>query len=131
MNKETMSDRTIFISARPLLLLNPRSPTNIAIVAESWALPILERLADRMEAELRRLVDAGLPIGALPVVNRLEIRHVAKDRAALIVELEESTLPEAAKDEFLAARKEAVMDLTGPFGRIGAEATIKWRDENF
>ena len=84
----TLEARAAFLAARPLLLLNPRSPTNIEIATELWALPILERLSDRMEAELRRLVDAGLPFEALPVVSRIAIWYATKDLMALAVEIE-------------------------------------------
>ena len=127
----TLEARAAFLAARPLLLLNPRSPTNIEIATELWALPILERLSDRMEAELRRLVDAGLPFEALPVVSRIAIWYATKDLMALAVEIEDGTLPEAAKGEFRMARNEAIMDLTGPFWWVGAQATIKRRDEEY
>lgn len=98
--------RAAFLSARPLLLLNPRSPASVEIAAPESGLPILERMADRMEAELDRLVEAGLTSQELPIVTR-----IAVIKGGLAVDILPGTLPEAAKAEFDDAITEAVVAL--------------------
>lgn len=96
--------RAAFMAARPLLLLNPRSPANLEIAFPRTARPVMERLADRLEAELRRLVKAGLPLDALPIVTRFTCSNV---------EIEPGTIPAEAEAEFDAAITEALVVLSG------------------
>lgn len=96
--------RAAFVAARPLLLLNPRSPA-VEIAVPPERLPAVERMADRMEAELQRLVDAGQSLDELPIVRgiRVEYGHLNID-----VEPESFlSLPKAAQAEFDAALYEA------------------------
>lgn len=96
--------RGAFVAARPLLLLNPRSPA-VEIAVPPERLPAVERMADRMEAELQRLVDAGQSLDELPIVRgiRVEYGHLNID-----VEPESFlSLPKAAQAEFDAALYEA------------------------
>lgn len=99
--------RAAFLSARPLLLLNPRSPASVEIAAPEAGLPIIERMADRMEAELDRLVKAGLPSQELPIMTRIAVIK----GSSLAVDILPGTLPEAAKAEFDGAITEAVVAL--------------------
>lgn len=98
--------RAAFLSARPLLLLNPRSPASVEISAPEAGLPIIERMADRMEAELDRLVEAGLTSQELPIMTR-----IAVIKGGLAVDILPGTLPKAAKAEFDDAITEAVVAL--------------------
>lgn len=98
--------RAAFLSARPLLLLNPRSPASVEIAAPEAGLPIIERMADRMEAELDRLVEAGLTSHELPIMTRIAII-----KGGLAVDILPGTLPKAAKAEFDDAITEAVVAL--------------------
>ncbi len=99
--------RAAFMAARPLLLLNPRSPANLEIAFPHEARPVMERLADRMEAELKRIVEAGLPLDALPVVKCLATHK----KTSLDVQIEPGTIPQEAEQEFDAAITEAVVAL--------------------
>jgi hypothetical protein len=101
--------RAAFLAARPLLLLNPRSPANVEIAGSGEALKILARMTDRMEAELKRLTDVGLAIDALPVVQRIAVVK----KSTLAVDIAPGTLPAAAEAEFDAAIAEAVVALGG------------------
>lgn len=96
--------RAAFVAARPLLLLNPRSPAvEIAVLPER--LPAVERMADRMEAELKRLVEAGQSMDELPIVRRIGLDH-----GHLNIDIEPESflsMPEAAQAEFDAALTEA------------------------
>lgn len=96
--------RAAFVAARPLLLLNPRSPA-LEIAAPPERLPAIERMADRMEAELKRLVEAGQSMDELPIVRGIRIEH-----GHLNIDIEPESflgLPEAAQAEFDAALNEA------------------------
>lgn len=95
--------RAAFMAARPLLLLNPRSPA-VEIAVPQERLPAVERMADRMEAELQRLVVAGRSINELPIVRRIWLEH-----GCLNIDIEPESflrLPEAARTEFDAALAE-------------------------
>lgn len=61
-----------FLAAHPLLLLNPRMRQIEFDVPQAW-MPAIERMADRMENCLGRLVKAGLSMDALPVVQRIAV----------------------------------------------------------
>lgn len=106
--------RAEFMAARPLLMLNPKSPTNIEIAFPSTARPVMEHLADRLEAELRQLVDAGLPLDVLPVVRRFAVRK----KTSFDVDIEPGTIPEEAEQEFDAAITEALVALTTLAGGV-------------
>lgn len=71
--KRTKKPPLNFLAAHPLLLLNPRL-RQIAFDVPEAMLPIIESMADRMEAELRSLVAAGMPFSDLPSVERIEAR---------------------------------------------------------
>lgn len=95
--------RAAFVAARPLLLLNPRSPA-VEIAVPQERLPAVERMADRMEAELQRLVEAGRSMNELPIVRRFWLEH-----GCLNIDIEPESflsLPEAARAEFDAALAE-------------------------
>lgn len=96
--------RAAFVAACPLLLLNPRSPA-VEIAVPPERLPAVERMADRMEAELKRLVEAGLSMHELPIVRRIRLEH-----GHLNIDIEPESflsMPEAAQAEFAAALNEA------------------------
>ena len=96
--------RAAFVSARPLLLLNPRSPV-VEIAVSQERMPAVERMADRMEAELKRLVDAGQSMDELPIVLRIWLEH---GRLSIDIEPESFLdLPGSAQAEFDAALTEA------------------------
>ncbi|OJY60393.1 MAG: hypothetical protein BGP19_16255 [Thiobacillus sp. 0-1251] len=61
-----------FLSAHPLLLLNPRMRQIEFDVPQAW-MPAIERMADRMEDCLNSLVKAGLSMDELPVVERIAV----------------------------------------------------------
>lgn len=106
--------RAAFMAARPLLLLNPRSPTNLEIAFPHEVRPVMEHLADRMEAELKRLVDAGLASDALPIVTCFATHK----KTGLDVQIEPDTIPEEAEQEFDAATVEALVALTTLAGGV-------------
>ncbi len=96
--------RAAFVAARPLLLLNPRSPA-VEIAVPPERLPAVERMADRMEAELKRLVEAGHSMDEFPIVRRILVEH-----GHLSIDIEPESflsMPEAAQAEFDAALNEA------------------------
>lgn len=61
-----------FLAAHPLLLLNSRMRQIEFDVPQAW-MPVIERMADRMENCLNRLVKAGLSMDELPVVERIAV----------------------------------------------------------
>lgn len=96
--------RAAFVAARPLLLLNPRSPA-VEIAVPPERLPAVERMADRMEAELKLLVEAGHSMDELPIVRRILVEH-----GHLSIDIEPESflsMPEAVQAEFDAALTEA------------------------
>lgn len=96
--------RAAFVAARPLLLLNPRSPA-VEIAVPPERRPAVERMADRMEAELQRLVEAGQSLDELPIVRGIRVEH-----GHLNIDIEPASflsMPEAAQAEFDAALNEA------------------------
>ena len=103
-----MSAPIDFLAAHPLLLLNPRMRQIEFDVPQAW-MPAIERMADRMESCLKRLVTAGLPMNDLPVVERIAVVDGKLVFAA-------DFPSDAAVAEFRAARD-------------SAEAEFKWGPE--
>ena len=101
--------RAAFLSARPLLLLNPRSPASVEIAAPEAGLPIIERMADRMEAELDRLVKAGLPSQELPIMTRIAVIK----GSSLAVDILPGTLPDHLARNHKAAPAQANISPSG------------------
>lgn len=100
----SMETHAELVSARPLLLFNPRS-RDVQISVPPECLPAVERMVDRMEAALNQLVEAGQSVDELPVVRRIWLDH-----GYLNVEIEPDSfldLPEAVQNEFDAALTEA------------------------
>lgn len=93
-----------FLAAHPLLLLNPRMRQIEFDVPHAW-MPAIERMADRMEDCLKRLVKAGLSMDELPVVE-----HIAVADGKLIFVAD---FPDAADAEFRAARESAEAEFKG------------------
>lgn len=102
----THRSRSEFLAAYPLLLLHPRMAANVSIAFPRSARPIIERMASRMELELTRLVEDGLPLEKLPVVTRVAVLD-----KSLIVDIKAGTLPDEAAAEFEQAIAEAVVAL--------------------
>lgn len=93
-----------FVNRRPLLLLNPRSPT-VEITVPPECLPAVECMVDRMEAALKQLVEAGQSVEELPIFRRIWLDH-----GYLNIEIEPDSflnLPQETQDEFDAALTDA------------------------
>ncbi|WP_296753876.1 hypothetical protein [Thiobacillus sp.] len=93
-----------FLAARPLLLLNPRMRQIEFDVPQAW-MPAIERMADRMESCLKRLVKAGLPMNDLPLVERIAV----VDGKLVFV----ADFPDTAVAEFRAAGDAAEAEFNG------------------
>lgn len=93
-----------FLAAHPLLLLNPRMRQIEFDVPQAW-MPAIERMVDRMEDCLKRLVKAGLPMNDLPVVE-----HIAVVDGKLVFVAD---FPDAAVAEFRAAMDSAEAEFNG------------------
>jgi hypothetical protein len=95
-----------FLSAHPLLLLNPRMRQIEFDVPQAW-MPAIERMADRMEDCLKRLVKAGLSMDELPVVERIA---VVDGKLVFVADFPS----DAVVAEFRAARDAAEAEFSGP-----------------